>query len=415
MLGRVGAGKTTLCMALNGLVPHATGGVFRGDVTVLGRNTKQHAVADLARGAGLVFQDPETQLTQMRVEDEVAFGPENLGVPSAEIESRVTWALDAVGLTDYRDRSPLLLSGGEKQRVAIASMLAMRPQVLVLDEPTANLDPAGKAGVFNLLVRGGPRAGRSRFCWASQELERVSRYAGRVVVLHEGRVGLDGPPAEVFSQVARLQDWGIGAPQLAELADLLAQRTGHPRHFLRMGQAYAQLRAEQPAVPVTSGTIAGRQAPISNFQFPASSFQFPASSFQPASNPPQLVLDNVSFSYPDGTPACRRVRQPYRAVGNLWRFWPPTVPARRPWRNTSSACSNRRAGGVLVHGRDTRPAWVAEVARTVGYVFQMPDHQIFATTVGEEIALGCVCRFCPQRRWRSSGRGIVALRPDVTT
>ena len=115
MLGRVGAGKTTLCMALNGLVPHATGGLFRGDVTVLGRNTKQHAVADLARGAGLVFQDPEAQLTQMRVEDEVAFGPENLGVPSAEIEGRVAWALDAVGLTDYRDRSPLLLSGGEKR------------------------------------------------------------------------------------------------------------------------------------------------------------------------------------------------------------------------------------------------------------------------------------------------------------
>ena len=98
------------------------------------------------------------QLTQMRVEDEIAFGPENLGVPSGEIEERVTWALDAVGLAGYRDRSPLLLSGGEKQRVAIAAMLAMRPQVLALDEPTANLDPAGKAAIFNLLARPGPRA-----------------------------------------------------------------------------------------------------------------------------------------------------------------------------------------------------------------------------------------------------------------
>ena len=173
VLGRVGAGKSTLCMALNGLVPHATGGVFRGDVTVLGQNTKTHPIADLARSAGLVFQDPEMQLTQMRVEDELAFGPENLGVPTGEIEERVTWALDAVGLGSYRDRSPLHLSGGEKQRVAIAAMLAMRPQVLALDEPTANLDPAGKAAIFNLLARLA-RERQITIVLATQELERVA-------------------------------------------------------------------------------------------------------------------------------------------------------------------------------------------------------------------------------------------------
>ena len=115
------------------------------------------------------------QLTQMRVEDEIAFGPENLGMPTGEIEERVTWALEAVGLAGYRDRSPLHLSGGEKQRVAIAAMLAMRPQVLALDEPTANLDPAGKAAIFNLLARLA-RERQITIVLATQELERVARY-----------------------------------------------------------------------------------------------------------------------------------------------------------------------------------------------------------------------------------------------
>src|SRR5690606_32453144 len=103
LLGRVGAGKTTLCMALNGLVPHVTGGVFRGDVLIAGQNTKQHPVAQLAQSVSLVFQDAEAQLTQMRVEDEIAFGPENLGLSIAEIDARVAWALAAVGLSEYRD------------------------------------------------------------------------------------------------------------------------------------------------------------------------------------------------------------------------------------------------------------------------------------------------------------------------
>jgi len=144
LLGRVGSGKTTLCMALNGLIPHATGGAFRGDVLIQGKNTREHSVAALAPLVGMVFQDPEVQLLHTRVDDEIAFGPENLGIPPDEIAQRLEWALRVTGLTEYRDRSPLLLSGGEKQRVAIAAMLAMRPQVLVLDEPTASLDPTAR-------------------------------------------------------------------------------------------------------------------------------------------------------------------------------------------------------------------------------------------------------------------------------
>jgi energy-coupling factor transporter ATP-binding protein EcfA2 len=133
VMGPIGAGKTTLCLALNGLVPQSTGGTFRGDVWVAGHNTKRLPVAELSAEVGLVFQDAEGQLFNMTVEDEVAFGAENLGLPVEEIERRIQWALDVVGLADLRTRSPAHLSGGQQRRLAIAAVLAMRPAILVLD------------------------------------------------------------------------------------------------------------------------------------------------------------------------------------------------------------------------------------------------------------------------------------------
>ena len=371
VLGRVGAGKSTLCMALNGLVPHATGGVFRGDVTVLGQNTKTHPIADLARSAGLVFQDPEMQLTQMRVEDELAFGPENLGVLTGEIEERVTWALDAVGLAGYRDRSPLHLSGGEKQRVAIAAMLAMRPQVLALDEPTANLDPAGKAAIFNLLARLA-RERQITIVLATQELERVVRYAQRVVVLHDGVIALDDTPAAVFAQTPLLREWGIGAPQLAELASLLAQKTGRPYRFLHMGEAYAQLWGELKAGAsyLSQGSgVRGQGSGVSGREGP------------------QLALEQVSFSYLDGTAALRDVSLAV-AAGEFVALLGANGSGKTTLAKHLNGLLKPTGGCVRVNGRDTRPLRVAELARTVGYVFQNPDHQIFAATVEEEIAFG---------------------------
>ena len=141
LMGTTGAGKSTLCLALAGIVPHSTGGEFGGTVTVAGINTKREPVAKLAQKVGLVFQDPETQLFNMTVEDEVAFGPESLGLPRQEIVERLDWALRVTGMEAYRDRSPFHLSGGQKQRVALAAILAMRPEILVLDEPTSELDP----------------------------------------------------------------------------------------------------------------------------------------------------------------------------------------------------------------------------------------------------------------------------------
>ena len=240
LMGPTGVGKTTLCLALNGIVPQSTGGRIRGDVWVEGLNTKRTPVPQLAQRVGMVFQEPETQLFNMTVEVEIAFGLENLGLPPVQIQERVEWALSLVGLNDFRDRSPFHLSGGQKQRVAIASIMAMRPKILVLDEPTANLDPAGKREVFAVVRRLRQEHGIT-IVMVEHESEPIAEFADRVVVLDEGQVVLDGPPTEVFAQVERMHSIGLAVPQVSELGYRLNQQFGTGYAFTRLDEAYETL------------------------------------------------------------------------------------------------------------------------------------------------------------------------------
>jgi energy-coupling factor transporter ATP-binding protein EcfA2 len=240
LLGPTGSGKSTVCLALAGLVPHSTGGVFGGTVTVAGLNTKRERVSTIAQKVGLVFQDAESQLFNMTVEDEVAFGPESLGLPRSEIVERVEWALRAVRLDTHRERSPFHLSGGQKQRVALAAILAMRPEILVLDEPTAELDPLGKAEVMQVLAEL-KRAGMTMLI-VEQDVEELARLADRLAVLHEGRIVLEGSPREIFSQPRRLRDLGLDGPQLSALAELFRERAGKAYNFFTLDEAHVELK-----------------------------------------------------------------------------------------------------------------------------------------------------------------------------
>jgi len=374
LLGRVGAGKSTLCLALNGLAPHATGGIFRGRVLVSGLNTREQPVARIAQAAGLVFQDPETQLTQMRVEDELAFGPENLGLPRAEIAERVNWALHAVGLDDYRDRNPSRLSGGEKQRVAIAATLAMRPQVLVLDEPTANLDPGGKAAVFSVLLR----LARQRsiaILLATQDVERVQRYVQRVLVLHDRRIVLDGSPEEVFAHERDLKAWGIGLPQIAEVSHELSERLGKPFRFSSLSSAVRGVRRA-----MVEGDVSVHPNAV------AETLHAPPLRTGSVATP-QIGIEQLGFTYPDGTIALRGVDLSIQA-GEFVVLAGPNGSGKTTLAKHLNGLLKPSAGRVLVAGQDTAALRVPQLARSVGYVFQNPDHQIFAPTVREEIAFG---------------------------
>ncbi len=242
LMGKTGAGKSTLCLALAGIVPHSTGGEFGGSVTVAGMNTRHSSVAALAQKVGLVFQDAEAQLFTMSVEDEVVFGLESLGLPRDQMAERLDWALGVTRLSAFRSRSPFHLSGGQKQRLALAAILAMRPEVLVLDEPTSELDPCGKAEVLTVLDEL-KRQSQMTMVVVEQDAEVLVQLADRVAVLDEGRIVLEGRPREVFSPPARLRALGLDVPQLSQAAEIFQARTGDAYDFLTVEEAQAALTA----------------------------------------------------------------------------------------------------------------------------------------------------------------------------
>jgi len=226
VIGPNGAGKSTFCKSLNGLVPHFYGGTVKGRVLVDGMDTLEHTTSELSMKVGLVFQEPETQLSglALTVEDEVGFGLSMLGFPSEVIRKRTREALEKVGLKGFEKRSPSELSGGEQQRLAIATVLAMKPEIMVLDEPVALLDPIGKYEVLSVIKE--IAAEGSTIVIAEHEIEELAYFADRILVLNEGRmVSLDNAKM-VLSEVEKLKKIGVDPPSVTELAYLLEHDLG---------------------------------------------------------------------------------------------------------------------------------------------------------------------------------------------
>jgi energy-coupling factor transport system ATP-binding protein len=215
IIGPNGSGKSTLAKLFNGLfIP------TKGDIIVYGNNTKnKEDIWKIRQKAGMVFQNPDNQIVATLVEEDVAFGPENLGVPPAEIRSRIKEALEIVELTEYAQKAPHLLSGGQKQRVAIAGIIAMRPDCIILDEPTAMLDPVGRREVIKTVKKLNKEEGKTVVMITHFMNEAVQ--ADRVLVMDAGQIVMQGKPAEVFSQVENLKRIGLDVPQVTELAHLL--------------------------------------------------------------------------------------------------------------------------------------------------------------------------------------------------
>lgn len=217
IIGHNGSGKSTLAKHFNALLMPT-----EGDVYVNGMNTKDSAhVWDIRQTAGMVFQNPDNQLVATVVEEDVAFGPENLGIDPKEIRKRVDFALNAVDMFKYKDSAPHMLSGGQKQRIAIAGVIAMRPQCIILDEPTAMLDPMGRKEVINTIQRLNKENGITIILITHFMEEAV--LADRVIVMDDGNIALDGTPKEVFKEVKKLKDLGLDVPQVTELAYKLKQ------------------------------------------------------------------------------------------------------------------------------------------------------------------------------------------------
>ena len=211
VLGHNGCGKSTLAKHFNAILLPAG-----GSVTVYGMDTKdEELLLAIRQAVGMVFQNPDNQIVSNVVEEDVAFAPENLGVPSEEIQRRVDAALKTVGMYEYRAHAPQLLSGGQKQRVAIAGVLAMKPKCIVLDEPTAMLDPQGRREVIETVERLNREEGMTVVLITHHRDEAT--HAGRVVAMNDGKIVADGTSAEVFSQVELLRSVGLSVPETTEL------------------------------------------------------------------------------------------------------------------------------------------------------------------------------------------------------
>jgi len=218
LTGPTGCGKTTLCRCLNGLIPNFYSGVFEGSVKISGLDSREHPISELAKNVGLVFQNPENQLFSLSVERDIAFGPENLGLPRADTKKRVEWAMRVTNTSHLRDSAPYELSGGQQQKVAIASVLAMRPEVIVLDEPTSFLDPRSSDELLKTISELNKKFNLT-IILVEHRLDLASKYAERVIIMNNGGIFLDGPPSKVYNEDVYLL--GIGIPKISLLFHLL--------------------------------------------------------------------------------------------------------------------------------------------------------------------------------------------------
>jgi energy-coupling factor transporter ATPase len=217
--GPSGCGKTTLCRCFNGLIPHFYQGELKGEITVAGMNTRKQQTHAMAKSVGLVFQNPENQLFALSVEKDVAFGLENLGLPREEMREKVEWALKLTSIYDLRERSPHEVSGGQQQRVAIAAVLAMQPEIIVLDEPTSFLDPLSAEKIFGVIHELNKKLGIT-VVLVEHRLDLTAKYADHIIIMDEGKVCFDGDPREILSnEETRLI--GVGIPKATLLYQIL--------------------------------------------------------------------------------------------------------------------------------------------------------------------------------------------------
>ena len=363
IIGPTGAGKTTLCLALNGIVPRFYGGRFFGYATVAGLDTLDASVSTLARYVGAVFEDPETQLLATSVENEIAFTLENLRLSREEIRLRITEVLAAVRLQGMEKKAPGELSGGQKQRLAIAAALAVRPALLVLDEPTSQLDPVGSQEVFATLKELNRDLGIT-IVMVSHASEEMAERADRLVLMREGAIEAIGTPGEIYLQVERLESLALRPPQVAKTFDLFRQKGMEIENLpVTLEQGFARLPFLEP-----------------DFQPPAVK-SWP----EPERSLPLLSAENLSHTYPDGTSALQDVSLEIYEGEYLLIVGQNGAGKSTLVKHFLHLLAPTR-GRVCFDGRSIENLSVSDLARLIGYVAQNPDNQIFNTTVEKEVS-----------------------------
>jgi len=364
IIGPTGAGKSTLCLALNGIVPQFFGGKFFGRVTVAGLDTLDHPISTMAQHVGQVFEDPETQLIATSVQNEIAFAMENLLIPRDEILARIPQVLETVRLEGTKDKHPAELSGGQKQRLAIAAALAVQPDLLVLDEPTSQLDPVGSQEVF-ATVRELNEHLNTTIVMASHAAEEMAEFADRIALISEGELVKVSTPDDIYADIKLLEMNYLRAPQVASTYYYISEN-----------------KVKVPKIPIhLDEGIKMLEDVEKHSMFKGMTLKEPA----PKTGEPIFSVKNLKHTYPDGTEALHTVSLDIRE-GEYVLIIGQNGAGKTTLVKHFLTLLKPTEGTVKVNGVDTQKLSVSELARRIGYVAQNPDNQIFNATVEEEIS-----------------------------
>ncbi len=361
VMGHGGAGKSTLCCSLNALIPRFFRGEYKGRVLVKGKEVSRHKVSEMSRTVGVVFQDFEAQLFSTTVELDMAFGPESHCLPRPEIERRIEHYLSFIGLKPHRRRAPASLSGGQKQRLAIGSVLVLEPEILVMDEPTTDLDPAGRNEVLSLTEK---FRKENRLLILVDHEPETALSADQIWLMREGELVVKGSPEEILSNSSLLKSCGIRPLPILELF----QAMGWPGKPLTPESAIALIQKQSLAQPRTLRTqtlsSAGQGLPL------------------------LLKAEGLKYVYPHSSVEALRGIELAIREGEFIALLGQNGSGKTTLAKHFNGLLKPTSGRMIVLNKPTTDYSHQEISKLVGYVFQNPDHQIFARTVREEVGFG---------------------------
>ena len=378
VIGPSGAGKSTLAAVMSGAIPHHYTGQLFGATLVDDRDTCEITLTDISRVVGSVLQDIDAQMVAPIVEDEMLFGLENFGIPHDQIEERISQTLTTVGISDLRHREIATLSGGQKQKVAIAAIIAMAPNVLVLDEPTAALDPASSTLVFDTLRQINREHGITVVV-IEQKVALLSKYCSRVLVMADGKLAFDGEPHQVFAHASELRQMGVDSPRVARIANSLAE-VG----LLPSDQAPCLNVSE--AHQLISSLLADATSKDAPADVPETSPHIPAVP-RGANQEPVVELTDVTFAYPHGGASVSNLNMcvyPGELVGIIGQ----NGAGKTTLTKLLNGLLHPASGTVRMAGMNTADVPTSAIAAKCATLFQNPDRQLCRDTVLDEVAFG---------------------------
>lgn len=382
VLGHNGSGKSTFAKHINALVKPTEGTLW-----IKGLDTKNDEfVWDIRQSAGMVFQNPDNQLVATVVEEDIAFGPENLGLESSEIHNRVNSALDTVRMQEYRKNSPSKLSGGQKQRIAIAGVLAMKPDCIVLDEPTAMLDPLGRKDVIETVMRLNKEEGIT-IVLITHYMDEAVR-ADRVFVIDDGDVVMEGVPKEIFCQVDKLKGFGLDVPQVTEVANILNKKgVNIATDILNVDEMVSEI-CRIKGVEADLSEIK-RDIPIDVDKLKKEA----ENSFDGSNNFDGIQIKNLTHIYNEGTVFEKKALDDINISvkrGEFIGVIGHTGSGKSTLIQHLNAIMTPSSGTIYLDGKDifADKTKLKEIRQKVGLVFQYPEHQLFEMTIYKDVAFG---------------------------